>query len=239
MNCASRDSFLEGEGRARDRPKSREPAAELEVRLRLVRGRLRGAEELHVVGDHLVPGTRVVLGVGVLAVLEPPADGDLAALGEVLGAQLRLAVERGHVDKDGTLVLAGLPTARDREAQLAHLLGVASARLGVAGEAADQVDAVHVVLLCPRSRRAVGVTGRARNRRRTGGRRATPHGDARAQRAACATPPGADHAAPNGHTGPGPVRRPDERGAMSVALTRMAPIPAVSDSRARVLDSLG
>src|SRR5207245_1582107 len=54
-----------------------------------------------------------------LAEHQPPADCDLAAFGEMVGAGLGLASERGHVDVGRLALLTSAAGVVDRDAQLA------------------------------------------------------------------------------------------------------------------------
>src|SRR5204863_9233792 len=95
---------------------------------------------------------RVLAGiaVGPLAVVEAAGDGDPAALGEVLGAVLGELAEDSQVDIDGGLLLAVLGTAGDGEPHAGDLgVALGLAQLGVAGQAADEVDAVHGAFSLP------------------------------------------------------------------------------------------
>src|SRR5512132_1086127 len=106
---------------------------------------LGAGEELDVGGDDLVLGARrAVVGLPLL-VVQAPGDGDLAALGEVLRARLGQGVPDGDVDVDRVGVAIA---AVDGEAQSADGLARRGlAELGVAGQAADQLDGVHLVPL--------------------------------------------------------------------------------------------
>ena len=79
-----------------------------------------GVEELDVAGDDLELLAAAVVGVP-LGVVQAAFDGDLAALGQVLGARVGLAAEHGDVDVVGALVLAVLAGALDGEAQAGDL----------------------------------------------------------------------------------------------------------------------
>ena len=82
---------------------------------------LAGVEELDAVGDDLELLAAAVLAVP-LVVVQATLDGDPAALGEVVGADLGLAAEADDVDEVRAAVLAVLvAAARDGEAQLGDL----------------------------------------------------------------------------------------------------------------------
>ena len=81
---------------------------------------LRGVEELDVAGDDLELLAAAVVGVP-LGVVQAAFDGDLAALGQVLGAGFGLAAEHGDVDVVSALVLAVLAGPLDGEAQAGDL----------------------------------------------------------------------------------------------------------------------
>src|SRR5688500_6568892 len=106
----------------------------------LLRGGLAG-EELHALGDHVQPrAARAVVGLPLVE-LEPAADGDLAALGEVVRAGTGLALEALHVDEHGAVVAA---PAVDRQPQVGDVGAVVGGdELGAAGEASDQAHVVH------------------------------------------------------------------------------------------------
>ncbi len=75
--------------------------------------------------------------------LQPAVDGDAAALAEVLGAELRLAIPRADVHEVGAAVLA---RAVDGEEEARHLLvGADLAEVDVGREVPDQRDDVHGV----------------------------------------------------------------------------------------------
>ena len=66
-----------------------------------------------------------------------PLDGDAAALGEVLGADLGLVAEDGDVDEVGAAVLTVLVApALNREAQPSDLGAAPLVELGFGGESA-------------------------------------------------------------------------------------------------------
>ena len=80
--------------------------------------------------------------------VQPALDGDLAALGEVLLADLGLPSEDGDVDVVGALVLAVLAGALHCEPEVSDLDSLALVERGVGREPADEVDRVHAIPPC-------------------------------------------------------------------------------------------
>jgi hypothetical protein len=115
----------------------------------LVRGlllRLPAAEEVDGARDDHDALARLVVVGAPLALVEPPGDGDLATLAEVLRAGLGEAVP--DLDGEEVRALRGAVRAGHREAERRDLavLGLAD-RLGIGGEAADLLGVVHEGLL--------------------------------------------------------------------------------------------
>src|SRR5207245_1604852 len=96
-------------------------------------------EELDAVGFDLELLPAAVLAVP-LGVVQPALDGDLAALGEELLADLGLASEDGDVDVVGALVLAVLAGALHRKPEVSGLDSLALGERGVGREAAGELD---------------------------------------------------------------------------------------------------
>ena len=85
--------------------------------------------------------------------VQPPLDGDASALGQVLGAELRLTVPGRDPDE----VRAGLAAAAiDGEKEARHLLLLADiAHLDVGREVPDQAHGVHTAKLAGQPSRGV------------------------------------------------------------------------------------
>src|SRR5574340_291253 len=134
-----------------------EPPAPLRRRLRTLCGLLArwalavtlaalrlSAQHLHLIGAHLGAVTVVAVLVRPFARAESPGDENLAALLEILPADLGQLAECGNRHPLGAFLVLGLPTHGD--AEVAHGITVGQvARFRVSAEAPDEIALVEVV----------------------------------------------------------------------------------------------